>query len=145
MTDVPWEVNPLGNRGNIPLKQGFTIQFRQTMDQAATEAALSITETPSGEKVPLEYSWDKPGTTVVFTPTVQMALMSSYLLKLDSSAQALGGGSLDQGMDWHFSTVSPPGIAYIDPADGSIQSEFNAAFTIHFNSERNSTHNYNYN
>jgi len=133
MTNYPWDVNPQDNRANIPLNQGFTIKFRQPMDQPASEAALSIIES-NGEKVPLEITWDKLGTSMVFTPTLQMALGKSYTLKLDSSAQALGGGALDLGINWHFTTVLPPGITYTDPADDSVQSQFNAQFSIFFDS-----------
>ena len=131
LTDYPWDVNPQDGRANVPLDQGITIKLRQPMDQSATEAALSIKDS-SGENVPLEVSWDKLSTTMVFTPTQRMALGKSYTLKLDSSAQALDGGSLDQGVNWNFYTVLPPAIAYTDPADDMVQAQFNSGFTIYF-------------
>ncbi len=133
MNGYPWDVNPQDGRANIPLMQGFTIKFRQPMDQASSESALSITD-GTGEKVPLDITWDELGTTMVFTPTQMMALGKDYTLVLDLSAQAMGGGDIDQGIHWNFTTVFPPGVAYTDPAGDSVQSQFNPQFTIYFNS-----------
>jgi uncharacterized protein YfaS (alpha-2-macroglobulin family) len=133
MNGYPWDVNPQNGRANIPLNQGFTIKFRQPMDQASSESALSIKD-GAGEKVPLDVTWDKLSTTMVFTPTQMMSLGKDYTLALDSAAQAQNGGSIKQGIRWNFTTVLPPAIESTDPAGDSVQSPFSPQFTIYFDS-----------
>jgi uncharacterized protein YfaS (alpha-2-macroglobulin family) len=131
MTDYPWDVNPQDGAVNIPLNQSLSVRFLQPMDRPLTEAATSIQE-PAGENVPLEFKWDELGTTMVFTPTQNMELGKTYTFVLDASAQALGGGILGRGLSWTFNTVQPPAILSTDPANGMMQAQFNAMFSIQF-------------
>ena len=134
MNGYPWDVNPQDGKVNVALNQGFTIKFLQPMDRSSSEAALSIRD-KNGEGVPLTVAWDELGTTMVFTPTQRLALGTAYTLRLEPSAQALGGGNLKKGLIWNFTTVLPPAIAYTEPEDGSVQSEFTPQFSIHFVSQ----------
>ena len=116
---------------NIPLNQSFQIIFRQPMDQSSTEAAFSLTP-DGGSQVSGIFNWDEIYTSFLFTPTVNLELGTTYLLKLDPSAQAQTGGGLREGIEWHFTTVYPPAISGTYPHDGMVSKEYYSNLEISF-------------
>jgi hypothetical protein len=123
--------NPENNTRNVLLDEYFTIRFQQPMDRATTEAALSLTSR-NGEKAPLTTEWNESSIQVVITPTQRLALETSYTLRLDTSATAADGGSLDEGLNWNFTTIPYPAIVQTNPADGRTQEYFSIDFYIKF-------------
>jgi uncharacterized protein YfaS (alpha-2-macroglobulin family) len=129
--DNYWGYNPADYYANVPLEQGFSIKFRQEMDRASVEAALWI-QSESQEAVPLSFVWNDASTQVVFTPTQLLALGSNYLMHLGQEALSSDGGTLQEGLDWHFYTVLPPAIQYTSPGNGSTQETFDGLLQIFF-------------
>ncbi len=121
---------PTGTR-DVLLDSGFAVSFLQPMNPSSTEAALSLTS-QSGESAPYSTLWNSDDTRVAITPTQRLAYGTQYTLKLDASAQASDGGSLAQGLNWNFTTVQPPGIEMVSPANGSTQDYFSQELRIKF-------------
>lgn len=129
LVDGVWE--PEDGYANVPLQQAFALSFLQPMDRANVESNLSITSSNS-ENVPLETRWSEDSTTVVFTPTVRMALNGSYVLVLHPEAQDQYGGELREGLRWNFFTVNSPGILATYPENGSVEGTFDSRFSLYF-------------
>jgi len=124
-------VNPENGFENVLLDETFKIRFLQPMDQASTEAVLSLTNNQS-EKAPLLFSWDEGFTQILITPTQHLELGKNYNLQLSEQAQAINGGSLSEGLNWNFATIPPPAILKTNPSDGSSQTSFTQEFFINF-------------
>jgi uncharacterized protein YfaS (alpha-2-macroglobulin family) len=129
--DTYWGYNPSDGYANVPLERGFSVKFRQEMDRASVESALSI-QTETQEAVPLSIVWNDTSTQVVFTPTQLLALGTNYILHLGQEALSSDEGTLQEGLDWHFSTVLPPAILYTNPGNGTKQDTFNNFLEIYF-------------
>ena len=123
--------NPPTGTQDVLLDSGFAVNFYQPMNPSNTESALSLTS-QSGESAPYSTLWNSDDTRVAITPTQRLAYGTQYTLKLDASAQAADGGSLDQGLNWNFTTVQPPGIEMVSPANGSTQDFYNQELRIKF-------------
>jgi uncharacterized protein YfaS (alpha-2-macroglobulin family) len=123
--------NPPDGTRDVLLDTGFAINFFQPMNPSSTEASLSLTS-QSGEAAPYSTLWNAGDTRLAITPTQRLAYGTQYTLNLDASAQAADGGSLDQGLSWNFTTVQPPGIEMVSPANGSTQNFYNSELRIKF-------------
>ena len=132
-TGYPWDLNP-PYKESVLLNQGFGIKFRQPMDQASTQANVSI-QSNTGQSVPLEFAWSERDTTLMITPTVKLQMATGYTLQVSSGAQVAGGGSgLGEVLYYNFQTVQYPGIKSTTPANGAAEREFTGNFSIAFNS-----------
>jgi uncharacterized protein YfaS (alpha-2-macroglobulin family) len=123
--------NPPADTRDVRLDTGFAISFYQPMNPSSTEAALSLTS-QIGEAVTYSTLWNSDDTRVAITPTQRLAYGTQYTLKLDASAQAADGGSLDQGLNWNFTTVQSPGVEMVSPANGSTQDFYSPELRIKF-------------
>lgn len=130
-TDYPWESNP-NFKESVPLRQSFTIKFRQPMDPPSTESNVFILS-DGGQSVPLDYAWFERNTQLVITPTQNMEIGSGYSLRVDRNALVAGGGTgLGKEVIYHFQTVLYPGVKFTDPANGVVEQAFSGSFAIHF-------------
>lgn len=129
-------VNPNDFTRDVLLDAYFTINFYQPMDQASTEAALSLGP-KAGGRTPVEIVWNKEFTQMVITPTQRLALGSDYALRLDAKALSVDGGALSAGLNWNFKTVLHPAVEYTIPKDGSKQKGFSGELRIKFVSPMN--------
>lgn len=130
------ERNPKDGLRDVLLGEYFTLIFSQPMDARSTEANLRLTSY-MGKAVELETAWNEDWTQLVITPTQLLALNTSYLLHLDRAAQTTDGGTLQKGLDWHFTTVPAPRVLYTEPANLQLQSRFSSFFRIKFASPMN--------
>ena len=128
--------NPDNHYQNVLLDEYFTLSFYQPMDRPSVEANLSLTS-ENGEPAGLITDWNEDSTSVIITPTQRLALGTQYNLILDASAQAEGGGSLSDGLDWNFTTIPAPKIVSVSPGDGVRQSHFDGQLMITFASPMN--------
>lgn len=121
---------------NIGLNEYFFMSFNQPMDQATTEAALSLT-TAAGGSVGLKTSWNDDFTQVWITPTQRLALETQYLLGISTNAQGIAGGNVEYALYWGFGTIPYPRVQYTTPANGEQQASYDPSFAIHFVSPMN--------
>ena len=133
LVDVSW--NPHSSWQDLPLDQAYRLHFNQGMDVASTETAVSLAPRDSNEPVPLEIAWDDAFTTMTITPTELLKLETTYILRIDDSAQSEHGGTLAEPFTWNATTVRYPAILNTDPANGSHDpSYYDSAFSIYFDS-----------
>ncbi|HWQ84438.1 MAG TPA: Ig-like domain-containing protein, partial [Anaerolineales bacterium] len=130
------EVNPPYARGNVRLDEFFRIYFRQPMDAASSEAALSLTSL-NGEPVPVQTTWSEDAQTLVITPTQNLALDTTYDLILTEAALAEDGGALNAGLSYRFTTIPAPAVLSSKPANNARQGNYTNYFSIQFASPMN--------
>lgn len=131
LTDWTW--NPDDGLTDVPLEQTFSLAFFQPMDPASVETNFAL-EDENGASVAIEFEWDDTNEVVVITPTENFALGTNYRMTLSSQAEDQWGGTLAEGLDWHFTSMLPPGVRSTTPADNSTQEYFSRNVSIQFNS-----------
>lgn len=129
-------VNPENNYQNLLLDEYFRLNFLQPMNPRSTEDSLTLA-TSQGQAAELERQWNQNFTQLVITPTERLALGTPYTLNLDQAALAADGGSLKEGLDWHFTTAPAPSIVSVTPANNSIQDNYSTQIRIQFASPMN--------
>ncbi|HSH05403.1 MAG TPA: Ig-like domain-containing protein [Anaerolineae bacterium] len=123
---------PRDNYANLRLDQAFRFHFNQSMEPVSTATAVSFTD-PAGSPVSLAFGWaDEAFRTLVVTPTEQLALGTKYTLRLAPVAMSQDGGRIVDGFSWSATTVSEPGVAEMDPPDGTEQPWFSSVFRVRF-------------
>ncbi|MCB0035759.1 MAG: Ig-like domain-containing protein, partial [Anaerolineales bacterium] len=124
------ESHPRDNYEHLPLDQDFEVYFNQPMNQAATEAAVSLA--CEGGQVPLQFAWNETNTMLAITPTVELDLATRYVFSVSDTATSAEGGRLRAGLVWNAITSLPPAIIDAEPADGATQRDFRSYFTLYF-------------
>ena len=134
--DEPIRVhNPEDNHENVRLESTFFINFRQSMDQASVQEALSLYSF-AGDNVAINLEWTTE-TQLVISPTEYLALNTDYTLMLAPNARAATGGTLAEGLRWTFRTLPYPAVESVFPADGTTQERYSSRFGIDFNTSIN--------
>jgi uncharacterized protein YfaS (alpha-2-macroglobulin family) len=123
--------HPQDYYSDMPLNATFSIRFRQPMDQSSTQSAFSLMSNDY-RRVAGRFAWDEENMEMIFTPTSRLELGTGYSLILDNSAEALEGGTLKEGLVWHFYTVFYPAIVRVTPANGQVQNYYSDQFEIEF-------------
>lgn len=125
------QLDPKSNSEGILPDVYFTIRFLQPMDQSSVEEALSLVS-QTEQQTQFETKWNETSTTIIFTPTQQLALDTEYALGLRTIAQAESGGALTEGLHWQFKTIPKPAIRYTVPDENAGQGEFSRNYMIKF-------------
>ncbi len=123
------QYNPDSGYNKVLLDDYFTVQFLQPMDHPSVEAAISLDGGPS---VGFKFKWSADSLSVVITPTQRLALGTTYTFHVGQGAQAENGGTLVKGLDWKFTTVPPPAIVGVSPADDSQGGHYTSEFRLEF-------------
>ncbi len=121
---------------NILLNETFTVIFKQPMQRASTERAISLTS-KNGEKVPWKSSWNEEFTQVKITPIQLLSLETQYIFKVDKAALAADGAQLRHGLEWNFYTIPSPKVIGFSPSDGNMPTNFSSEMRIRFASPMN--------
>jgi hypothetical protein len=119
-------IEPVSGSGNVPLDAGVRVTFNTPMNAQATAAAFSLSAA-NGDVVSGSFSWEDNNTTLVFTPTQNLALDTHYVIRVTEQAQAVNGGALEPdgapelaaGRDVTFKTVPYPAVVNIMGTDTS--------------------------
>ncbi len=125
------QVDPKSNPEDILPDVYFTIRFLQPMDQSSVEEALSLVS-QTEQQMQFDTKWNETSTTIIFTPTQQLALDTEFALDLRTSAQAESGGALPEGLHWQFKTIPQPAVLFTLPDDNAGQGEFSRNYMIKF-------------
>jgi uncharacterized protein YfaS (alpha-2-macroglobulin family) len=123
--------NPTEEVKDVPLNQAFIVTFLQPMKQQSAEEAVSIVNRETKQPMPLKFTWDDEFTTLTIETKEKFKIDSFYDLTLANSAQAEDGGSLKEGLNIQFATVSLPSVVSVFPAAYS-EGSFNSSITITF-------------
>jgi uncharacterized protein YkwD len=84
------------------------IWFSQPMDTEATAAALTMTDTNTGQKFAGTVSWNEEGTQLVYAPDAAWIAGHTFGVTFADGAKDADGNAVDT--DWYF-TVTPPAAA----------------------------------
>ena len=124
-------VNPEPNLKNVLLDEYFTVNFNQPMDvdSSATSLALIL---EGGDSLSLKTRWNEDDTGVTITPTLGLELDTTYTLVVDTTAKAVDGEALAEGLNWSFSTIPAPSVLYVSPPDDQEAGGFTPQLRIKF-------------
>jgi hypothetical protein len=104
----------------------ITVTFNMPMDQAATEAAISLEPA-----APIDYQWSEGGRVVTLSP--QLELATDYQLTVSNSARSQNGqATLDTLTTYNFSSVPFPAVIETMPFDGETAVQWQRGFNIRF-------------
>jgi uncharacterized protein YfaS (alpha-2-macroglobulin family) len=123
-------INPPDGQTEIPLDAAFVIGFRQAMDPASVQAALTLSG-PDGKGLALDLKWNQESTTLSIKLQKPLGYGMRYHLSLADSAQAASGGRLDKPLSWTFTSMPYPQIINTSPANGAENMGLRE-FTIEF-------------
>lgn len=92
--------------------------FDQPMDRVTTAAAFTLVRAGDGSAVPgsVVFVGDR---VAIFKPSAPLAPGSRYTATVASSASSQAGQPLATAKSWSFTTVSPPVVQSVSPADGA--------------------------
>ncbi len=111
----------------------MTITFSMPMDQASTEAAVSLSPA-----APLSFEWQDDGRTLIAQPEQMLELGTRYTLTVAASALAASGGaSLDRETNTIFTTVPLPSVRSTYPTNGSLAEPYAYGVSIEFTGPMN--------
>ncbi|MCK5562392.1 MAG: Ig-like domain-containing protein, partial [Thermoplasmata archaeon] len=86
---------------NIPVDTKISVAFSELMQEKATEDAFAISPTING-------TFDWLGATLTFTPSSPLDYETEYEVTISTQAKNLVGNSLEQGLQWSFTTEPIP-------------------------------------
>ncbi|MEM8862763.1 MAG: Ig-like domain-containing protein, partial [Chloroflexota bacterium] len=112
--------------------QRIAVYFNQPMNESVTESAVSLVGTNGGAE-PLQFGWNELSTTLIVTPTRQLAISSQYLFSVSDSALSVNGGALLEGRTVEINTVDFPSIAFQKTAQTADPGQYRSNFGIFFN------------
>jgi len=110
----------------------ISVTFNMPMDQAATEAAISLrgVDAPA---VSLDFAWSDDGRIIAITPQQSLQMATEYQLRVDpSAASASGAASLGQEYIAIFNTWPFPAIASVHPEPDSVPDQWTRGVVIEF-------------
>ncbi len=129
-------VSPYQGESGVLLDRSISVQFSQPMNRASTEEAFLLVY--NGDRVAGTFEWQDEDRTLVFTPTDKLHIEAMYMIQIASSAQSASGqATLEQGINYSFSTIPYPGIAYTYPGDGESLVSPGSGVSIYFKSPMN--------
>lgn len=111
----------------VPLDTTVMIRFDQPMDRKRTEAAFSLEPATNGT-----FIWQDVRT-LMFRPRAPLQPATTYRVRLDSSARAISGDTLQRALDFTFITQAPAQITQIYPPNGATDLRVDSALLIGFN------------
>ncbi len=129
--------NPTGNIPNVLLDQAFIVTFLQPMNPESVAKALSLTDRNTGKAFPFQLEWDDAKKVLTIKPVGMYTVGGHYHLILASTAEAAGGGKLQEGLDINFTTVPLPHIVKVTPDPFSSAGDFNPTLSIAFSTPMN--------
>jgi Bacterial Ig-like domain len=110
-------VNPGDGATGLPLRTGFSIKFSEAMEEATTEAALSVTPA-----ICANLHWKAQDTVLLFVPCADWTYGTDVQIRVAGSATDVEGKPM--GSDFHssFSVLRQSTIAIYsqDLADGTV-------------------------
>lgn len=107
-------VSPKDGEEEVPVNTSIIIEFSETMDENATENAITVLPSISGE-----FDWSEQSMVLTLFPDTYLAENTTYTIKIDTTAKDLAGNALEQAYIWMFQTGSSTNIDTTPPSDVS--------------------------
>lgn len=125
-------IQPENGSATIPLTQPITVTFNMPMNQASTEAAISLRST-NGTTADFSTTWSDGGRVATLIPQGRLELGTDYQVVVGQSAQSASGqATLDQETVSEFQTVPLPAIAGTTPVNGAVAERYQRGVDIQF-------------
>ncbi|MCI0397315.1 MAG: Ig-like domain-containing protein [Chloroflexi bacterium] len=119
---------PENGAQNVIPTRPVTITFNMPMDQASTEAAVTLD--PAAE---VSYDWSGDGRVLVLRPADPFELQTNYTLTIDNSARSASGqATLDRETVSSFNIVPFPAVISTTPADGAVADRWQRGVNVQF-------------
>ncbi len=105
---------PLNNTTNFSNAANIEVEFDINMEEAATEAAFSITPTVAGT-----FSWEDNQKILIFNPTGNLVAGTDYQVKIANTAKTIFDKQLPFGYIFDFSTRAKLNLIKEYPSNGA--------------------------
>ena len=96
--------------------------FSRAMDAATINSSSFTLKRPDGSTVPATVSYDSLSFTATLTPTLPLALQTSYTARLEPTIKATNNVTLGTAQSWSFTTRAPdsipPVVSITAPSNG---------------------------
>jgi hypothetical protein len=129
------QANVYNSENGVPINAAFTLQFNKPLDQSTLNPNVGLYAYPGYQLVATNASFSADGTTVILTPTSNLALDQPYYLQ-SYGLQGLSGNA-QQNFQIVFTTGStmdttPPTVQIISPPSGFAGAPTNTLLQILF-------------
>lgn len=95
--------NPVSNGTGVPINAKITATFSKAMDPLSLKAA-TFTVKQGATLVPGTVAYGSTGTTVIFTPTSNLAASTAFTAELSTGVLDMAGNALASAFSWGFTT-----------------------------------------
>ncbi|MEI7849838.1 MAG: Ig-like domain-containing protein, partial [Chloroflexota bacterium] len=119
---------------NVLLDQEFLVTFSQPMDQSSVEKALKISNTETGQDIPLKLSWDNASLVLTVKSSSLLTIASFYTLTVAEGALAQDGGTFVAAYQIKLATLPLPAVVSTGAMAGK-QSTYSALTSVFFNTQ----------
>src|SRR6187402_1624263 len=128
---------PLSNELNVPLGQIITATFNEEMDPSS----ITSTSFVVAGALPIAGTVSYTGKTASFTPTLSLAVNTTYTARISTKTKDLMGNFLQAEYVWVFSTgtVLRPTVISTDPINNAIAVKFDKTISATFNMAMNAS------
>jgi glycosidase len=108
LAPVVESATPSHAAGGVSASGNLTVSFSKAMNRTATQAAVSITPSVSGN-----FSWNAGNTTLTFTPSSSLSGNTVYSFSVGSNATASDGSPFHAPFSTSFQTAATPASATV--------------------------------
>jgi Ice-binding-like/Bacterial Ig-like domain len=126
---------PANHARNVPLAQVVSVTFNKAMNQATITAGTFTLTAPGAISVPGTVA--SAGTTSTFTPTLPLALGTTYTATVTTGVQDTSGNALLANFSWTFTAATNPTITSTSPIAGANPVPLNQKIAATFNQPMN--------
>ncbi len=121
-------IQPANGSMMVPPTRPISITFNMPMDQASTEAAVSLQPAAA-----VSYDWQENDQLLVLTPADMLQLETSYKLDIAQTARSANGqAGLDDASSSSFTIIPFPAVARTTPANGTTADSWQRGVDIQF-------------
>ena len=121
-------VQPANGSALVPPTRPISITFNMPMDQASTEAAVSLQPAAA-----VSYEWQDNDQMLLLTPEEMLQLETLYELAVAQTARSANGqAGLESPFDMQFTTVPFPAVSRTTPSNGSVADSWQRGVSIQF-------------
>ncbi len=133
ITSLPVVVSTIPANGatNVPVGQILNAIFNEPMSPDTISATTFKVTGAGGAAVAGTVTYS--GTVATFTPTASLANGTVYTATITTGATSLAGASLAANYVWTFTTITPPVVTGVSPANGAANVPASQVLSATFN------------
>ena len=121
-------VRPTNGSTLVPPTRPISITFNMPMDQASTEAAVSLQPAAA-----MSYKWEDNDQMLVLTPEEMLELETEYALAVGQTARSANGqAGLADTFEMQSTTIPFPAVDGTNPKNGALANSWQRGVSIQF-------------